>query len=207
MSMCHKASITPAPRRGRLMQGLARWRKDQRGTTALEFGMVAGPFLAFAFSITGLGLYWFATSQINHAVSTASRQIRTGAAQRENKTVAEFKQLVCDALANFGSCNDNLQVHVQSFDQWSDVSPINCIDSANDGTGLRPTAGSASDSLTLSAGGASEVVMVTACYKWELAESMPWLFLAAKKPDGTTPTLGGAALIQATSIFRTEPYE
>lgn len=202
--MSNPALKTPAPPRGTLMQSLVRWRKDQSGTTAIEFGMVGLPFLMFAMSVTGLGLYWLATSQLNHAVSTASRQIRTGAAQRENKTVAEFKQMVCDSLTSFIECNEKLQVHVQAFDQWADVTPINCINS--DGNGLRQTGGSSTDSLTMSAGGASEVVMVQLCYKWELAESMPWLLLAAKGSNNQ-PQLGGAALIQASAIFRTEPYE
>lgn len=195
--------VSPAPR-GRFLQNISRLRRDQRGTTAIEFAMVGGPFLIFAMSVTGLGLYWLATSQLNHAVSSASRQIRTGSAQRGDKTVAEFKQMVCDALTNFVECNSKLQVHVQSFDQWADVQPINCID--GDGAGLRQTGGAPTDSLTVSAGGASEVVMVTLCYEWELAESMPWLFLAAKDGDGNQQ-LGGAALIQASTIFRTEPYE
>ncbi len=201
--MSNPVSSKRAPKRGNLLQKMAGWRKDQSGTTAIEFGMVGLPFLMFAMSVTGLGLYWLATSQLNHAVSSASRQIRTGAAQRANKTVAEFKQIVCDQLTNFIDCNDKLQVHVQSFDQWANVQPIDCIQA--DGTGLRPTGGAGTNSLTQSSGEASEVVMVTLCYRWELAESMPWLLLAAKKNG--SPTLDGAALIQATSIFRTEPYQ
>lgn len=196
--------IPSAAASGSLLRRMAGWRKDRKGTTAIEFGMVGMPFLMFAMSVTGLGLYWLSTSQLNHAVTTASRQIRTGTAQRENKTVADFKQMVCDELTTFIECNDKLQVHVQSFDEWAEVTPINCI--ADGGTGLRPTAGNSTDSLTISSGAASEVVMVTLCYEWELAESMPWLLLAAK--DSTNePQLGGAALIQATTIFRTEPYE
>lgn len=202
--MSKHQSMTPTQPSGSLLRRMAGWRKDQKGTTAIEFGMVGLPFLMFAMSITGLGLYWLATSQLNHAVSSASRQIRTGAAQRENKTVAEFKQMVCDALTTFIECNSKLQVHVQSFDQWADVTPIDCI--ADGGAGLRQTGGAGTDSLTLSSGEASEVVMVTICYKWDLAETMPWLMLAAKNGGGT-PQLDGAALIQASTIFRTEPYK
>lgn len=202
-SMSNDAPIVIAPQRRSLSDVMARWRRDRSGTTAIEFGMVAGPFLLFALSITGLGLYWLATSQLNHAVSTASRQIRTGAAQRANVTVSQFKQLICDELTTFISCNNKLQVHVQSFDDWASVTPVNCI--ADSGVGLRQTGGNGTDSLTLSAGEASEVVLVTVCHEWELAESMPWLLLAAKK-DGAQQ-LGGAALVQAATIFRTEPYQ
>lgn len=193
------------PAKPSLMDVLTRWRKDRRGTTAVEFGMVAGPFLIFALSITGLGLYWLATSQLNHAVSTASRQIRTGSAQRTNITVNQFKQLICDEITTFIACNGKLQVHVQSFENWADVTPINCI--ANAGTGLRQTGGSGTDSLTLTAGEASDVVLVTVCHEWELAESMPWLLLASKNKTTNIQELGGAALIQASTIFRTEPYQ
>jgi len=179
--------------------------RDDKGTTALEFGMVAGPFLIFVFSIAGLGLYWLATSQLNYAVSTAARQIRTGEAQRSNKTAAEFKQMVCDQLTTFINCDSKLQIHVQSFDNWADVNPVSCI--AAGGTGLRPPSGNPTDSLTVSAGEASEVVLVTVCHEWELAKSMPWLFLAAKNKVTGAQQLGGSALIQATTIFRTEPYQ
>ncbi len=200
-------TTSPAPiarQSGAFLARLTRWRTDQRGTTALEFAAVGLPFLLFAMSVMGLGIYWLATSQLNHAVTTAARQIRTGAMQKSNKTVGEFKQLVCDNLTSMIECNSKIQVHVQSFDQWADVTPINCI--ADGGSGLRQTAGNSTDSLTLSTGGSSEVVMVTVCHEWELAEHMPWLLLAAKGTDNQ-PQLGGAALIQASTIFRTEPYE
>lgn len=193
-------------RRARLfrVRSIMGLRKDQSGATALEFGMLAMPFFIFALSIMGYGLYWLATSQLNHAAATASRQIRTGAAQRANTTVAEFKQMVCDNLVAFIECNGKLQVHVQSFDRWADVSPIDCI--GNSGSGLRSTGGSPSDSLTLSSGEASQIVLVTLCYKWDFAKSMPWLMLAAKKSDGEN-SLDGAALLNASAIFRTEPYQ
>jgi hypothetical protein len=186
------------------VKSLKAWRKDQSGATAIEFGMLAMPFFIFALSIMGYGLYWLATSQLNHAATTASRQIRTGAAQRANKTVAEFKQIVCDNLVAFIECGDKLQVHVQSFDRWADVVPRSCI--SDSGSGLRSTGGSPSDSLTLSSGEASEIVLVTLCYKWDFAQSMPWLMLASKKSDGTN-NLDGAALLNASAIFRTEPYQ
>jgi Flp pilus assembly protein TadG len=184
--------------------GFAGWRRNQDGTTAIEFAMLAAPFLLFALSIMGLGLYWLATSQLNHAVSTASRQIRTGAAQRANITVGDFKQMVCDRTTTMIECSDKLQVHVQNFDTWADVAPLSCLQDG--GAGLRSTAGSSTDSLTMSSGGASEIVLVQLCYKWDFAQSMPWLMLSAKKSDGTT-ALGGSALLSSSAIFRTEPYE
>lgn len=180
------------------------WSKDERGTTAIEFAMVAGPFLMFVISIMGYGLYWLATSNVNHAVATASRQIRVGAAQRQNKTVAEFKQMVCDELAaSFIPCN-TIEVHVQSNDTWAGVTPVNCIQ--DDGTGLRAPSGQGTDSLTLHSGTESKVVMVTVCHKWDLAGSIPWLMLAAKNSDSSYQ-LGGSALVQAAAAFRTEPYQ
>ncbi len=195
----------PAARRKRTMSTLIRLRKDQTGTTAIEFGMLAMPFLMFMMSIAGYGHYWLTNSQLNFAVSTAARQIRTGEAQRQAKTVDDFKQAVCDNLTVMVECNSNLQIHVQNFEQWAEVLPLSCIDAS--GSGLRGTAGNGSDPLTATAGEASRVVLVTACYKWELAQNMPWLLLGAKDKATNVPQLDGAALIQATTIFRTEPYQ
>ena len=52
--------------------------------------------------------------------------------------------------------------------------------------------------LIWNAGGASSVVLVTACYSWELGGKLPFLNIG-NLPDGSF-------LVQASYAFRTEPY-
>lgn len=173
----------------------ASFAKDTRGTTAIEFGMVALPFLMFAFGIMGTGLHFFTQNSLEHAVESTARKIRTGQAQQSGTTVSEFKQMIVDEAGPMIDVS-KLQVHLQTGAEWTDVSPVGCLD--NSGTQTSGT-GNSGDAIGQHSGGAGEVVMVTVCYEWDLAAAMPFLQYG---------NMGnGSAMIQASTTFRTEPYE
>ena len=65
----------------RVAMACRRWQRDDRGATAIEFAMVAMPFFMFCFGILGVGLHYFSTNSLEHAVEAAARKIRTGQAQ------------------------------------------------------------------------------------------------------------------------------
>jgi hypothetical protein len=65
---------------------------------------------------------------------------------------------------------------------------------------MSASTGGTEDSLYDYTGGSSQVVLVTLCYQWDLAKSFSFLKLGAGS-DGA-----GAAIMQATTAFRTEPY-
>lgn len=174
---------------------VTRFASDARGTTAIEFGMVALPFLMFAFGIMGTGLHFFTMNSLEHAVETSARKIRTGQAQQSGTTVAEFKQMIVDEAGPMIDAA-KLQVHLQTGAEWTDVTPVGCMDSA--GTQTSGT-GSSDDAIGQHSGGAGEVVMVTVCYEWDLAQAMPFLQYGNMA--------NGSAMIQASTTFRTEPYE
>ncbi len=168
--------------------------KDTSGATAVEFAIVAVPFFMFAFGIMGLGLHFFTSNALEHGVETVSRQIRTGQAQNGDMDLASFKDAVCDETAGYINCDD-LNVHIQSGTTWSDITPTPCLS----GGSLTASAGGGTDLVADYSGGSSQVVLITACYEWKLAQSLPYLMLG---------DLGnGSALIQAASTFRTEPFE
>lgn len=174
---------------------LKRWGRDAEGTTAIEFALVSMPFFLFAFGIMGLGLHFFTNNALEHAVDAAARKIRTGQAQKEGKTMAQFKQMVCDAGASYLNCDSRLKIHVQSGANWSNIVPKSCLSNG----ALADSAGGANDALSGATGEASVAVLVTACYEWDLAKKLPFLLMG---------DLGnGSALIQASSVFRTEPYK
>lgn len=174
---------------------LSRFASDASGTTAIEFGMVAMPFLMFAFGIMGTGLHFFTQNSLEHAVETTARKIRTGQAQQSGTTVAEFKQMLIEEAGPMIDAA-KLQVHLQTGAEWTNVTPVGCLDSS--GTQTSGT-GNSSDDIGQHAGGAGEVVMVTVCYEWDLAQAMPFLQYGNMA--------NGSAMIQASTTFRTEPYE
>ena len=187
-----------APFRARMLSRVTmacrRWQRDDRGATAVEFAMVATPFFMFCFGILGVGLHYFSTNSLEHAVEAAARKIRTGQAQNSGMTAGEFKALVCSEASGAIDCS-KLRVHVQSGDDWS-ISPKACLDSDKK---LAATAGSSSDKISDSSGEAAKVVLVTACYEWDLATVIPFIELGDME--------GGASLIQAATTFRTEHYK
>ncbi len=186
--------LSRSPRPARLRPRA--WIRDQRGTSAIEFGIVAAPFFMFTLGLIGVGLYFFTMSSLEYGVEAAARQIRTGEAQKTALNVGQFKNLVCLAAGSYIDCN-KLTVLIQSGDHWTDISPQACVNSNNV---QAPSTGSASDAISTYTGVASEVVLVTLCYQWDLAQSFPFLKLGSKA-DGT-----GSAVVQAATAFRTEPY-
>jgi len=184
-----QASPTPVRRL------IGRWRADERGATAIEFGLVAMPFFMFVFGIIGIGLHYFTGSTLEHSVTAASRKIRTGQAQTGGMTVKQFKDTVLEQSGRFIQ-DDKLVIHLQTEKNWSEITPVKCLTA--DGK-MRPPTGSGTDKIGQHAGGASDVVLITVCYEWELA-SVFW-------PLNLSDMASGAALLRAATTFRTEPYQ
>jgi len=183
--------LSPAPR-----SRLARWLRNDRGATAIEFAIVAVPFFMFVLGILGMGLYFLTTNSLEHGVEAAARKIRTGEAQKSSTTVGDFKRSVCDEAGNYIDCN-KLHVLVQHASSWSNLTPQECVDKNNN---MVASTGDSGDAIYDYTGGASEVVLVTLCYQWDLARSFSFLHLGASS-DGS-----GSAIIQAATAFRVEPY-
>lgn len=190
------------------------WASDQRGATAIEFGMVAVPFFVFAFAIMGIGLQFFTINALEHGVESAARQIRTGIMQsgyesdgaHSDYTVADFRNLVCSEAGSYIQCDENLVVHIDSDDDWSGISTTPCVTGGN----LTPSTGNGTDPITSKTGGASKVVLVTACYEWTLGGDL-WqvlwnLLVTGAWGTGEAARTADKVIIQAVATFRTEPY-
>jgi Flp pilus assembly protein TadG len=174
-----------------------RWLRNDRGSAAIEFAIVAVPFFMFVLGTLGIGLYFFATNSLEHGVEAAARQIRTGEAQTTNQTVGGFKELVCQqAGRSYIDCG-KLRVLVQHAQEWASLTPQSCRNA--DGS-MAASTGDTADILSDYTGGSSEIVLVTLCYEWDLARSFSFLKL------GTGPDGSGPAVIQAATAFRVEPY-
>ena len=186
----------------RLPAALRRFRRNEGGTTAIEFAMVIGPFLMLLFGIISVGFYFFVVFSLEYAVESASRVIRTGQAQTSNPpmTVSQFKDLVCTKLPPFmlvgGCASSKLRVNVQTFTGYNTITTASCLDT---GGNLIPTAGQ-----TFATGGSNAVVLVSVCFEWELSKAM------ANIPYWISPRSAqmgnGSTLIQASTAFTPEPY-
>lgn len=184
--------LNKADQKPRVRGLLSRLSRDSSGATAVEFAIVSVPFLMFVLGIIGIGLHFFTTSTLESAVETASRQILTGQAQSGGLTLGDFKQLITEQGSGLLKPK-NLNVHIQKAPNWASLTPVQCL---NGNGALTPPAGNVGDRVDKYSGGAGEVVLVTACYEWDVARVL-----------GLGTMANGSSLVRAATTFKTEPYQ
>ena len=96
------------------------FRRDRRGATALEFGMVALPFFTLMFTILGCGIHMFVYGAMDAATKHAARQVRIGAIR--GSTSAAIRDLVCAKMAGLAACSA-IQVYVTSGASYTALTP------------------------------------------------------------------------------------
>src|SRR5882672_2109471 len=97
---------------GRLMAArtLRRFTRQEDGATAVEFAMVAAPFLALVFAIIETAVVFFAGQTLETAVADSSRLIMTGQAQTAGFNQAAFKDAVCAKIFGLFNCQNGIYV-------------------------------------------------------------------------------------------------
>src|SRR5437763_15098728 len=76
------------------MKTVRRFASREDGAAAVEFGIVAAPFLALMFAIMETALVFFAGKTLETAVADSARLIMTAQAQCQRFTAAQFKTSV-----------------------------------------------------------------------------------------------------------------
>jgi Flp pilus assembly protein TadG len=168
---------------------LARFLAARRGATAVEFAIVATPFLALMFAIIDLGLVFLVSTGLDNAVDETARKIRTGELQSTGGTATTFKTSICDELSWLGAdCSSALHVDVRTFPRFADV------------TFTDPTTSGAFDDTktAFTPGGSEAIVLVRVYYEWTMM--LPGLNQSLQNLSN------GKRLISSTVTFRTEPY-
>src|SRR5580658_3261722 len=101
---------------------VARFCLSRGGTTAVEFALIAPPFLALLIAILQTTSYLFAQQALQTAVVAAGRLILTGQVQNANLSQSDFQtDDVCPLLSAMFTCN-KLYVNVQSYNNFSSAS-------------------------------------------------------------------------------------
>jgi Flp pilus assembly protein TadG len=168
--------------------------RNDNGSVAIEFGMVSIPFLILVFMLFGFAMYFFVMNSLDKGMDETARLLRTGQAQKADMTVSQFKSNICSKAGGWIQC-PKVEVFVQKFATWDVVTPTACLNSSGS---VNTNTASGSDKIALYSGTASEIVLVTTCYKWEFSQKLPF-FTFGNMPDGSM-------MIQSSTAFRTEPY-
>jgi Flp pilus assembly protein TadG len=163
--------------------------RQQDGAAAIEFGLVAAPFLALVFAIMETAIVFFAGQTLETAAADSARLIMTGQAQTAGFDQEKFKQAVCDRIYGLFNCNSGLYVDVKNYNSFATINTAKPIDAnGNLQTG----------DFGYQPGGPGDIVVVRLMYQWPVYVSLLGLNLSDMS--------AGKRLLMATVAFRNEPY-
>lgn len=173
--------------------------RDRRGANAVEFALVAFPFIATLVVIFEMSLDVFMTEALDNATRKASRQIMTGASQTANMSANQFRtSVLCPILPAFMSCS-NVVINVAAFNAGG--TPSNYYNYVNPAkTWLKVPAILDAAHTTFCPGNSGQYVLVQAFY------GAP--FLSTYLPQAVQTQINGvtARVISSAATFRNEPF-
>lgn len=177
--------ISPAVSRGHAFA------RDERGVTAIEFGLLALPFFTIIAAILETAIMFLAGQVLDSAVEDASRMIKTGRAQAANYTIANFRTLMCGYTFNLFDCNQ-IKIKVAKITNFTSTTTSSTVQTCN------TTTCTWNFTEAFAAGAGRDVIQVFAYYRWPLLINLPY-FNLKNQPDNYR-------LLGATRVFRNEPF-
>jgi Flp pilus assembly protein TadG len=167
---------------------LRRFRRNRKGSAAVEFALVAPIFFAVLFAIIELALVFFASQILETVTQDTARLIMTGQAQSAGFTQAKFKEEVCARLTVMFDCLNGVSIDVKSYPTFATVDISNPIDAAKNF--VPPN--------NYLPGGPTDIVVVRLFYKWPVFVTGLGFNLA---------NIGSnQRLLTGTAAFQNEPY-
>ncbi len=167
---------------------IRRFIRQEEAATAVEFGLLATPFVAGLFAILQTALVFFAGQALETAAAASARLIFTGQAQINGWSAAQFKAQVCDQIQGIFNCASGVYVDVETYSSFSAVN-----------TGMPVSNGSFNSSaLGYNPGGPGDIVMLRLYYQYPVYVNLLGFNLSNLN--------GGYNLFAATAVFKNEPY-
>jgi Flp pilus assembly protein TadG len=164
-----------------------RFRRNKRGSAAVEFAFIAPIFFALIFALIETGMVFFAGQVLETAVQDSGRLIYTSQATLQ----ADFKQKVCDRVKVLMDCSV-LYIDVRSYPAGTAFTITDPIDSSGNFIGTdfvyQPPA----------AGNTDSTVVVRSFYQWPLFVTRLGYDIANIGRGSTS----SKRLLAATSAFR-----
>jgi Flp pilus assembly protein TadG len=173
---------------------LSRFRRDRKGATAIEFGLLSFPFFFMLMMIVETSIVFWTRQVLQEATQQASRTILTG----ESRTLyggspaaqtQAFRDTVCGLMrtTTAADCANRLFIDVQPLASFPGT-----VDSMVQGSAIDPSG------FSMRQPGPSQIVLVRTVY------TLP-VFTTGFFGEMSRLTNGNNAL-EATVAFRTEPF-
>jgi Flp pilus assembly protein TadG len=162
------------------------------GSAAIQFAIVAPVLLLFLMGIIETGVLFLAQSSLQNAADDTARMVRTGQAQANGMTDAQYIATVCGEMAGLissASCNSNLLVDMRAYSTFASAQYTNVMKQ----NGTVDTS-----KLQFVSGSACDIVLVRVFYPWSIMTPL-MAPLLQNIPNGQY-------LMTAAQAFRNEPY-
>lgn len=172
-----------------LARQISRFARTERGATAVEFALIAPPFLATLIAILEVTLFLFAQSLLQNAAVEAGRLFMTGQATNSNTTQTQFETDVCPMVSALFTCGA-LMVNVQSYSSVSGAS-------AGEPTLTFNAQGAVTNTWSYTPGSPGQLMVVQLIYEWPIL-SGPFGYVISSLGNGYAEMMG-------VSAFRVEP--
>jgi Flp pilus assembly protein TadG len=187
------------PRHGKRKAGrtglYARFLRNQRGSTAIEFAMLALPFALLIFAILESCISFAGQEVMANATDNVARQLRTGQIRAANVTDTSLKQMICSQLQIIVAQNcPGLLVDLRQYTTFADAAAAGFSIQTGDIvlTGTSPT------TFTVAPGPSESKNMLRVFYKWPVMTD----FMAKSMANLN----GGNTLHFASVTWQNEPF-
>jgi Flp pilus assembly protein TadG len=169
-------------------KALRRFRRNRRGSAAVEFALVAPVFFALLFAIIETAIVFFAGQVLETVTQDSARMIMTGQAQGASLTKQQFKDIVCSRINILFDCQGGIFIDVQNYPTFTSVVITDPIDAAKNFT----------NTMKYCPGNDGDIVVVRLFYRWPLIVTGLGYNIANLS--------GNKRLLTATASFKNEPF-
>lgn len=172
-----------------LCKFFTRWIKQKEGTTAIEFSLMAIPYLFLTLGIIELSIMYASASLLEGATGSAARLVRTGQIQQSVAAAPEdmFRDQICAYATVLIDCED-VVVEVLQMDSYTDYDDMQ---PQYDEDGNMVSQG-------FNAGGSNDRILIRVAYRYEMMTPFIGPLLAGED---------NSRLFVSTIVLQTEPYE
>ena len=172
---------------------LHRFRRNNRGSAAVEFSIIAVPFFALFFAIVETGIVFFASQVLENGVQDSARLIYTNQMTNTNTTLAQFKSDLCPRIQVLMSCPANVDVDVKYYAPGATINITEPLSGgAYDNSGL---------TFTIPPPNSTGTVVIRAFYQWPMIVTG----LGYNIANIGRGTASSKRLLAATAAFHVEP--
>jgi Flp pilus assembly protein TadG len=165
-----------------------RFRRNRRGSSAVEFALVAPMFFALLFAMLETALVFFAGQILEIGTQDTARLLFTNQAQG-TLNAQQFHDNLCARVSVLMSCS-NLYVDVKSFSSFTAITSADLADPI-DGSG------NLVNNFTYPTPNPGDTVVVRAFYQWPI--------FVTKLGYNLSNMSGNKKLLTATAAFQVEP--